>query len=63
MVMVAFSKNEYPHRNGGNIYGKETMAYFFSAPQDANYILANDDESETALLTLNNDGSSITNKL
>ena len=63
IAMVAFSKNEYPHRNGGNIYGKETMAYFFSAPQDANYILANDDESETALLTLNNDGSSITNKL
>lgn len=63
MVMVAFSKNEYPHRNGGNIYGKETMAYFFSAPQDANYILANDDDSETALMTLNNAGHPITNKL
>lgn len=61
--MVAFSKKGNRHRNGGDIYGKETMVYFFSAPQDANYILANDDESETALLTLNNDGSSITNKL
>ena len=39
------------------------MVCFFSAPQDADYLLVKDDKSETALMTLNNAGHPITNKL
>ena len=39
------------------------MACFFSAPQDADYVLVMDDEFETGLMTLNNAGHPITNKL
>ena len=39
------------------------MACFFSAPQDADYVLVMDDEFETGLMALNNAGHPITNKL
>ena len=47
----------------GIFTGRRAHIILLVAPQDTNYVLVMDDEFETGLMTLNNAGHPITNKL